>query len=47
VGVDSGVAGDSANVAADYTYTDNVKHHTIIDTIVVHDARAEGIGPML
>jgi hypothetical protein len=43
VEVNSSVAGDSANLATD-TYAH--KQH-IIDTILISDARAQGIGPML
>lgn len=45
VEVNNGVAGDSANIAADNEYRQNVKQ--VIDTIVISNARRQGIGPML
>jgi hypothetical protein len=39
------VAGDSANVWTDKEYMHNIKQ--IVDTIVISDARQQGIGPML
>lgn len=47
VGAGSGVAGDSANVATDALYTKDAQQHTIVDTILVSQARKSGIGPML
>ncbi len=47
VGVSSTVAGDSANVQADKEYNSNLKHHTILDTIVIDDARNADVGAML
>src|SRR6266568_1523748 len=45
--VNNGVAGASANVFADNLYTQNVKRHTILDVILVGDARMADIGPMV
>jgi hypothetical protein len=45
VQVNNGVAGDSANIAANTEYQQNV--HQLVDTILVSDARQQGIGPML
>lgn len=47
VGVNGNIAGDSANIQADMLYKNNVKHHTIVDTIAISDAREAGVGPML
>jgi hypothetical protein len=47
VDVNNNVAADSANVAADNLYAIHAKHHTIVDTIVISDARSARIGPML
>ncbi len=47
VDVDSNVAADSANVAADNLYQKNLAQHTILDTISISDARNAQIGPML
>lgn len=44
VQVNNGVAGDSANIAADTEYQQNAKQ--LVDTIVISDARQKGIGPM-
>jgi len=44
VQVNNGVAGDSANIAADNEYQQNVKQ--LVDTILVANARQQGIGPM-
>lgn len=41
------VAGDSDNVSTDALYTSNVKQHTIVDTILVSDARTANIDAML
>jgi hypothetical protein len=46
VDLNAGVAGDSANVAADKVYADNLRQHTILSTILISQARAMGIGPM-
>ncbi len=45
VQVNNGVAGDSANVAADIEYQQNTSQ--LIDTILISDARQQGIGPMV
>ncbi len=47
VGVGNGVAGDSANVATDALYAKDAQQHTIVDTILISQARKGGIGPML
>jgi len=47
VDVNNNVAADSANVAADNLYAKNLQQRTIIDTILVSDAREARIGPML
>jgi hypothetical protein len=47
VDMSNNVAGDSANVAADTLYSHNLQQHTILDTIVISDARDASIGPML
>ena len=40
-------AGESANILTDNTYAQNMKQNTIIDTILISDARIAGIGPIL
>lgn len=45
VQVNNGVAGDSANIAADTEYQQNARQ--LVDTILISDARLQGIGPML
>ena len=45
VQVNSNIAGDSANLWADNEYKQNAKQ--IVDTIVISDARKQGVGPML
>lgn len=45
--VNANVAGDSANVATDQTYTHDAASHQIIDTIVISAARAASIVPMV
>jgi hypothetical protein len=47
VDVNNNVVADSANVAANNLYETNVKQHTILDTILIGDARAARVGPML
>jgi hypothetical protein len=47
VDMSNNVAGDSANVAADAMYIHNLQQHSILDTIVISDARDARIGPML
>jgi hypothetical protein len=39
------VAGDSANISTDNEYAQNAKQ--IVDTILISDARKQGVGPML
>ena len=41
------VAADSANVHTDTIYRQHAKAHTLIDTILVSDARNAHIAPML
>jgi len=45
--VNNGVAGSSANVFADTLYAQNVKRRTILDVILVGEAREANIGPMV
>jgi hypothetical protein len=45
VQVNANVAGDSANLWTDKEYMQNAKQ--IVDTIVISDARHQGVGPML
>ena len=45
VQVNANVAGDSANLSTDGEYMKNIKQ--IVDTIVISDARHQGVGPML
>jgi hypothetical protein len=45
VQVNSNIAGDSANLWADNEYRQNAKQ--IVDTIVISDARKQGVSPML
>jgi hypothetical protein len=45
VQVNNGVAGDSANIAADTEYQQNSKR--LVDTILISNARLQGVGPML
>ena len=47
VDMNTGVAGDSANIAADQLYAANVKQHTLVDTILISDARSADINQML
>jgi len=47
VQVNDDVAGDSANIAADEVYQENMRKHTIVDTILISDARKENIEAML
>lgn len=44
VQVNNGVAGDSANIATDNEYQQNAKQ--LVDTILIANARQQGIGPM-
>jgi hypothetical protein len=45
VQVNANVAGDSANLWTDNEYLQYEKQ--IVDTIVISDARHQGVGPML
>jgi hypothetical protein len=45
--VNNNVAGTSANVFTDSVYAQNVKQHTILDTILIDDARKADIDPMV
>jgi len=45
--VNGNVAGESANIATDSIYTQNAQQHTIVDTILISDARAIGVDPMV
>jgi Transglutaminase-like superfamily len=47
VQVNNNVVGDSANVATDSVYTMNAQQHTIVDTILISDARNANIDSML
>jgi hypothetical protein len=47
VDVNNNVAADSANVQADNVYKQNVQQNTIVDTILLSEARQAHVGPML
>lgn len=47
VDLNNNIAADSANVDADTMYMNYKAQNALIDTIVMSDARAAGIGPML
>ncbi len=47
VEVNNAVAADSDNIATDTFYTQNVNKHTILDTILISDARAANIEAMI
>jgi hypothetical protein len=47
VNASNNVAGNSANIQADKEYTNNLKKHTILDTIRIEDARNADVGAML
>jgi hypothetical protein len=47
VDVNSNVAGDSSNTATDEVYQQNLRQHTIVDTIRISDARNANVNPML
>ncbi len=47
VDVNNNVAADSANIAASNLYMQNLQHRTLLDVIMLSDARAAHIGPML
>jgi len=40
-------AGESVNILTDGTYMQHLQQHTIVDTILIDDARNDGIGPMV
>ena len=46
VDLNNNVGADSANIATDTSYTNYKAQHAIVDTIVISEARALGIGPM-
>jgi hypothetical protein len=45
--VNNDVAGSSANIFTDGVYNQNVKQHSIVDTIVIDDARKADVNPMV
>jgi hypothetical protein len=45
VEIDGNVAAQSANIHTDTFYT--LKKHTVLDTVMISDARIAGVGPML
>jgi hypothetical protein len=47
VEVNNNVAGDSANIATDADYQGDINQHSIVDTILINDARNADIQPML
>jgi hypothetical protein len=47
VQINNKVAGDSDNIATDEIYRQNLRQHTIVDTIVISDARNANIEAML
>ncbi len=47
VQVNNNVVGDSANVATDEVYALNARQHSIVDTILISDARNANIDAML
>jgi len=47
VDLNNNVGADSANIAANTSYIKYRAQHAIVDTIVISDARAAGVGPML
>jgi hypothetical protein len=47
VDVNNNVAADSANVAANHLYEINMKQHTVLDIILIGDARSAKVGPMV
>ena len=47
VHVNDNVASDSANLYTDDFYDTNLKQHTIVDTILIGEARVQGINPMV
>lgn len=47
VEMNDNVAADSANIATDANYQQDLQQHTIVDTILISDARNANIYPML
>ena len=47
VQVNNNIAGDSANISTDAAYQRDMNQHTIVDTIIISDARNAGIQPMI
>jgi hypothetical protein len=47
VQVNDNIAGDSTNIVTDEAYQQNMQQHTIVDTILISDARNANIEPML
>jgi hypothetical protein len=47
VHVNDNVASDSANLYTDAVYETNLRQHTIVDTILIGEARVWGIDPMI
>ena len=47
VDLNNNVGADSANIATNTSYINYKTQHAIVDTILISDARALGIGPML
>ncbi len=47
VEVNDNVAGDSANIATDAAYQRAASQHSIVDTILISDARDAGVQPMI
>ncbi len=47
VDLNSYIGADSANIATNTSYTNYKAQHAIVDTILISDARASGVGPML
>ena len=47
VDMNNNIAADSANVHADAVYRQHARAHTLVETILVSDARNAHVGPML
>ncbi|MBE3559558.1 MAG: hypothetical protein IMW89_10065, partial [Ktedonobacteraceae bacterium] len=47
VSINNNVAADSANVQADHIYVQNLQQRTIVDTILLSEARQAHVGPMV
>jgi len=47
VDLNNNIGADSANIAANTSYSNYKAQHAIVDTILISDARASGVGPML